>query len=80
MISLGLGIWIGTLPDYLGDSDLKLASLFTLPEKTNKDVWLLAYSDLRNLKRIRIFMEFVRRYAERNGHMKNRNLISFYCC
>ena len=39
IISLGLGI--GILPDYLGDSDLNLVPLFTLPEKINKDVWLL---------------------------------------
>jgi len=47
MISLGLGI--GILPDYLGDSDLKLVSSFALPEEINKDVWLLAHSDLRSI-------------------------------
>jgi DNA-binding transcriptional LysR family regulator len=47
MISLGPGICI--LPDYLGDSDLKLVSLFALLEETNKDVWLLAHSDLRSI-------------------------------
>jgi len=47
MISLGPGICI--LPDYLGDSDLKLVSLFALPEETNKDVWLLTNSDLRSI-------------------------------
>jgi DNA-binding transcriptional LysR family regulator len=47
IISLGPGICI--LPDYLGDSDLKLVSLFALPEETNKDVWLLAHSDLRSI-------------------------------
>ncbi len=69
MISLGLGI--GILPNYLGDSDSKLVTLFTLPEETNKDVWLLTHSDLRNVKRVRSFMEFVRKYTEQNT--KNSN-------
>ena len=54
IISLGLGI--GILPDYLGDSDLNLVPLFTLPEEINKDVWLLTHSDLCMVKRIQSFM------------------------
>ncbi len=66
MISLGLGI----LPDYLGESDVKLVSLFTLPEEINKDVWLLTHSDLCMVKRIQSFMEFIRKYIENNSSDK----------
>jgi len=61
MIRLGLGI--GLLPDYLGDGDLKLVTLFTLPEETSKELWILTHPDLRNINRIRKFMEFVRKYC-----------------
>jgi DNA-binding transcriptional LysR family regulator len=61
MIKLGLGI--GMLPHYLGDSDPELVTLFTLPEETNKELWILTHPDLRNVSRIRKFMEFVRKYC-----------------
>ena len=63
MIKLGLGV--GMLPHYLGDSDAELVTLFTLPEKTNKELWILTHPDLRNVGRIRKFMEFVRQYCVR---------------
>lgn len=61
MIKLGLGI--GLLPDYLGDHDPELVALFTLPDETNKELWILTHSDLRHVSRIRKFMEFVRKYC-----------------
>ena len=63
MIKLGLGV--GMLPHYLGDSDAELVTLFTLPEETNKELWVLTHPDLRNVGRIRKFMEFVRQYCVR---------------
>ena len=63
MIKLGLGV--GMLPHYLGDSDAELVTLFTLPEETNKELWILTHPDLRNVGRIRKFMEFVRQYCVR---------------
>ena len=60
MIRLGLGI--GLLPHYLGDSDTELEVLFTLPDEANKELWILTHPDLRNVGRIRKFMEFVRKY------------------
>lgn len=67
---ISLGPRIGILPDYLGDSDLGLVSLFTLPKEINKNVWLLTHSDLRKVKRIQSFMEFVRRYIKNNSSDK----------
>ena len=61
MIKQGLGI--GLLPHYLGDGDAELAGLFTLPEEANKELWMLTHPDLRNVGRIRKFMEFVRNYC-----------------
>lgn len=61
MIRLGLGI--GLLPHYLGDSDTELEVLFTLPDEANKELWILTHPDLRNVGRIRKFMEFVRKYC-----------------
>lgn len=61
MIRLGLGISL--LPHYLGDSDPELEALFTLPEETDKELWILTHPDLRNVSRIRKFMEFVRKYC-----------------
>lgn len=61
MIKQGLGI--GLLPHYLGDGDPELAVLFTLPDETDKELWMLAHSDLRNVGRIRKFMAFVRNYC-----------------
>jgi len=61
MIKLGLGI--GLLPDYLGDDDPKLVTLFTLPEETNKELWILTHPDLRSVSRIRKFLEFIRKYC-----------------
>jgi DNA-binding transcriptional LysR family regulator len=61
MIRLGLGV--GLLPHYLGDRDTELAILFTLPEEANKELWILTHPDLRNVSRIRKFMEFVRKYC-----------------
>ncbi len=61
MIRLGLGV--GLLPHYLGDSDTELETLFTLPNEANKELWILTPPDLRNVGRIRKFMEFVRQYC-----------------
>lgn len=61
MIRLGLGV--GLLPHYLGDSDTELEVLFTLPDEANKELWILTHPDLRNVGRIRKFMEFVRKYC-----------------
>jgi DNA-binding transcriptional LysR family regulator len=61
MIRLGLGVAL--LPHYLGDRDTELAILFTLPEEANKELWILTHPDLRNVSRIRKFMEFVRKYC-----------------
>ena len=61
MIRLGLGV--GLLPHYLGDNDSELATLFTLPKKASKELWMLTHPDLRNVSRIRKFMEFVRMYS-----------------
>ena len=61
MIRLGLGV--GLLPHYLGDSDTELEVLFTLPDKANKELWILTHPDLRNVSRIRKFMQFVRKYC-----------------
>ena len=61
MVRLGLGV--GMLPHYLGDSDSELVTLFTLPEETNKALWILTHPDLRNVSRIRKFMAFVREYC-----------------
>ena len=63
MIKLGLGV--GMLPQYLGDIDTELLTLFTLPEETNKELWALTHPDLRSVGRIRKFMEFVREYCYR---------------
>ena len=59
MIRQGLGV--GLLPHYLGDDDADLLALFTLPEKANKELWMLTHPDLRNVARIRKLMEFVRK-------------------
>ena len=67
---IGLDLGLGILPDYLGESDVKLVSLFTLPEEINKDVWLLTHSDLCMVKRIQSFMEFIRKYIENNSSDK----------
>lgn len=61
MIRVGLGV--GLLPDYLGDRDDELKALFTLPNEASKELWILIHPDLRNVSRIRKFMEFVRNYC-----------------
>ncbi len=61
MTRLGLGV--GLLPHYLGDNDSDLATLFTLPEEASKELWIMTHPDLRNVSRIRKFMEFVREYC-----------------
>jgi DNA-binding transcriptional LysR family regulator len=51
MIKQRLGI--GLLPHYLGDGDPELAVLFSLPDETDKELWMLTHSDLRNAGRFR---------------------------
>jgi DNA-binding transcriptional LysR family regulator len=65
MIKLGLGI--GLLPDYLGDSDEQLKPLFTLPDTASKELWFLIHPDLKRIQRIKDFMDAT------YNHFKKRN-------
>jgi len=53
------GIGVAALPCYLGDPDERLARLSEPVEDLSVDLWLLTHSDLRNVARIRAFMDSV---------------------
>ena len=45
------------------DTDHQFGGVIKLPEETSKELWILTHPDLRNINRIRKFMEFVRKYC-----------------
>lgn len=53
---MGLGI----LPCYVGDQDDGLLRLPHMPVQTGPTLWLLTHPDLRNARRVQVFMEYVR--------------------
>lgn len=57
-IAAGLGF--GMLPRYLGAADARLVQLSYIPTLLSRPLWLLTHPDLRRVRRVALFMEFVR--------------------
>lgn len=53
------GLGVAVLPLYLGDADEHLTRLSPPVEELTVDLWLLTHADLRNVARIRAFMDSV---------------------
>ena len=57
-IAAGLGF--GMLPRYLGAEDERLVQLSHVPTLLSRPLWLLTHPDLRRVRRVVLFMEFIR--------------------
>ncbi|WP_169545518.1 LysR family transcriptional regulator [Sneathiella aquimaris] len=53
------GVGVSRLPCFLGESDPDLVQLPGCTPTKNKDIWALTHPDLKNVSRIRLFMQFV---------------------
>ncbi len=53
------GIGLAALPCVLADCDPELVRAASLPEDFMLDLWLLTHEDLRNIARVRIFLDFM---------------------
>ncbi len=66
-VQVGLGV--GRMPCFLGDTDPALARVPGLPVTPYWDIWILTHPDLRKVERIRAFMQFAA-----SEFMKNEDL------
>lgn len=55
------GIGLAVLPCFLGDADPRLARIGAPIDELQSELWLLSHPDLRNVARLRVFLDFVAR-------------------
>lgn|GEM_PF-2321771 len=65
--SLGVGATI--LPCFIGESDPALVRISPGETISGRDIWLLVRSDLRNVPRIRIFLDFFAQHIKSQKHL-----------
>ena len=66
--SVRQGLGYGFLPCILAESDPNLSRVGDIPPVLGPSMWMLTHPDLRNTKRVKVFMDFVRDIFERRSH------------
>jgi DNA-binding transcriptional LysR family regulator len=66
-VRLGVGATI--LPCFIGESDPALVRIAPGETISSRDIWLLVRSDLRNVPRIRIFLDFFAQHIKSHKHL-----------
>ena len=57
------GLGIGRLPEIVGRNLPRVKAIEELSTPTQRSLWVLTHQDLRDVKRIRSFIEFVKEKA-----------------